>query len=73
MKYIITLHHYISGSGYQYSEQIETGTTDKLFSAEEYASEIEDDEGAWTDVEISFYADDADPMFDDPIRISQDW
>lgn len=69
MKYVITLHHYVSGSGYQYSEQVETGTIDELFTAEEYTQnmEIDDEENAWTEVEVEFFEDDADPAFDNPI------
>ena len=69
MKYIAILHHYVSGLGHQGSEQIE-GTTDALFSADDYAQNLEDEENAWTEIEINFFADNADPMFDTPIHTS---
>lgn len=73
MKYIATLHHYVSGSGYSHSEQYEIGTCEAAFDAETYAKEagIETvSENGWTEVEIAFYADDADPAFDEPLARS---
>lgn len=73
MKYYVTLHHYESGSGYSHSEQFDKGTCDEFFTAADYVkasgTETETETG-WTEVEVTFYADDGDPMFDDPIRKS---
>lgn len=74
MKYTVTLYHYISGSGFQFREDVETGNCYKQFTATEWINdadiEIEDNE--WIETEVKFYADDADPMFDDPIATSID-
>lgn len=74
MKYIVTLNHFRSGSGFEFAEDVETGECSELFTATEWISksgiEVEDDE--WIETEVKFFADGADPMFDDPISESVD-
>lgn len=73
MKYIITVEHYFQGSGYSHEEDMECGKTDKVFEASKWAEEGIDrvhdiERNEWLEVKASFYADDADPMFDDALE-----
>ena len=74
MKYTVTINHFRSGSGFEFAETIESGECSEQFTATEWISksgiEVKDDE--WIETEVKFFADDADPMFDDPISESVD-
>lgn len=70
MLYIINAAHYVASQGYTHTETIETGHTEKTFSAAEWnekAQWFEASDETWVELTVDFYEDDADPMFDDPI------
>ena len=70
MLYIINAAHYVANQGYTHTETIETGRTEKTFTAAEWnegAQWFEVNDYNWVELTVAFYADDADPMFDDPI------
>lgn len=73
MKYIVDVAHYIENQGYTYTETMENGSTEKAFTAESWADSIDLQDGLksteWCEVEVRFYADDADPAFDDPLHV----
>lgn len=72
MKYIVDVAHYIENQGYTHTETMESDTTATTFTAESWSDSIElaNDLRAneWCEVEVRFYADDADPSFDEPIH-----
>ena len=71
MKYTVTIHHYVVGSGYSHSESFDNGTAEELFTAQEYNERLDepfsDNPDGWVDIEVNFYEDGSDPLFDDPI------
>lgn len=69
MKYIVDVAHYTENQGYTYTETMENGSTEQPFTAEDWAASIDlsIEENECCEVKVSFYADDADPAFDDPI------
>lgn len=75
MKYIVNVTQYIANQGASYSTTIDNGETTEFFTAEEWNACQNDGEGwfsekedSWVDITVHFYSDDADPMFDDPIK-----
>ena len=74
MKYIVSVSKFVSGSGYQYTEDVDSGTTDETFTAQDWNSSLdepyEDTDTTWWEIKVRFYADDADTMLDDPISES---
>ena len=74
MKYITTINYYVPGSGYSHSEIFDHGECDTPFTAQEWNASLDepfaDNDDGWVEIEINFYTDDADPMFDDPISTS---
>ena len=75
MKYTVDVNYYVSGSGYSHTEPYDSGHCDEPFTAEEWnnglESPFEDNEKGWVKIEVSFYNDDDDPMFDDPISTDE--
>lgn len=75
MKSYIKIEHYINGSGYSYTEDIETikgsVTAAKWWSNldSDYAEGCMEPDG-WIRVISETYADDAAPMVDDPVSAS---
>ena len=77
MKYSVDFNYWQSGKGFSHSETFENGNSETTFSAEEYVNGFCDcfcdgfcesmADGEAIEVTVNFYADDADPMFDDPI------
>lgn len=77
MKYMVNVEWYVGGSGYQNTEQVldDYEYCDGFFPAEDVEEDLEadgwfvgEDGGDWHNVKVEFYADDADPMFDKPIK-----
>ena len=70
MKYIVEVAHYIGNQGCTYTETMDNGSVDKEFAAEAWSNSVDLElaENEWCEIEVKFYADDADPMFDDPLH-----
>lgn len=75
MKYTVDVNYYVYGSGYSHTEPFENGTCNEKFTAEEWNNGLEspfsDNEEGWVKIEVSFYNDDDDPMFDDPFATDE--
>ena len=74
MKYTVTISEYKSGQGHIRTSPEESGACSEVFTAEDWYKshefyEIPDDE--WLEIEVSFYNDEDDPLFDDPISASE--
>lgn len=71
MQYSVKVSYYRSGSGYSHTEPFENGECKEAFTAEEWWRGMDEpfkpEENEWLEIDIAFYDDDADPMFDDPI------
>ena len=75
MKYTVKVNYYASWSGYSHTEPFDSGYCEEAFTAKEWNDWLEDpfadnDEG-WVKIEVAFYNDDDDPMFDDPISVDE--
>ena len=73
MKYYVDLSYYYTSSGYSHSETFDKGVCDKQFTAKEFwqgTDGLEVEEDGWITVDVSFYKDEDDPMFDKPIATS---
>ena len=76
MRYMIHIDWYVSGSGYSHTDVLgDFDHCDDFFPAERAEAALADDdwfdsedEGDWHNVVVTFYNDDADPLFDDPIK-----
>lgn len=72
MKYIVDVAHYIENQGYTHTETMESSTAAATFTAESWSDSIDLANdlrvNEWCEVEVKFYADDADPAFDEPIH-----
>lgn len=75
MKYSVDFNYWQSGNGFSHSETFENGNSETTFSAKAYVIGFDDGfcetmnmaDGEAIEVTVNFYADSADPMFDDPI------
>lgn len=71
MKYTVKVNYYVSGSGYSHTEPFDSGYCDETFTAKEWNIGLDDpfvdNDKGWVNIEVAFYNDDDDPMFDDPI------
>ena len=75
-KYIVTLNEWIAGQGYRCSSDIEEGATESIFASSSW--NYQDDPitacgDTSYEVVVTFYAADADPMFDEPVHIDSHW
>lgn len=80
MKYMVHVDWYVAGEGFVESEQVLDSYEhcDGFFPAEDIEEDLEadgwfvgEDGGDWHNVRVDFYADDADPMFDAPIKTAE--
>lgn len=73
MKYTVDVSYYIVGQGYSHTETMDSGITSEYFSATEWAHEvgIKPHSNEWLEISVTYYADDADPLFDNPIRVEE--
>lgn len=76
--YIVDIDHYINGSGYSYTETIDNGFSSGIVTAEEwykgYISQNDEPynpENEWITVKVKCYAEGNDPIFDDPISVTE--
>lgn len=72
--YTVEIDYWSNSQGYSHTETIDSGKTDRFFTAEEWLrgldTPIEYPEGSY-EVRVQFYEDGADPQFDDPIGESE--
>lgn len=75
MKYIINIDYYNADNYYSHTETVEYGHCEQPVTAESYWEAVADDypmtDGKWLTVRVEIYADDADPMIDEPISSSE--
>lgn len=75
MKYTVKVNYYVSGSGYSHTEPFDNGYCEKPFTAKEWNDGLEapfvDNSEGWVNIEVAFYNDGDDPMFDDPISVDE--
>lgn len=74
MKYIVSISRFENGHGYAYESKYDTGESENLFTAAEWNNCLDepftpDEDGGWK-IRITFYADGADPLFDEPVNVS---
>lgn len=74
MTYSVAVSHYQVGTGYSYTEQMDSGVTSGVFTAEEWNDGLDDPfretPESWVVIDVAIYADGDDPMFDEPISTS---
>lgn len=74
MTYSVAVSHYQTGTGHSYTEQMDSGVTHGLFTAEEWNDGLDepfqDAPDSWVEINVAIYADGDDPMFDEPIYTS---
>lgn len=70
MKYYIDVDYYKYGSGYSHSTTVDSGECEEYLDIEEIVNEwSEKDEDGWETIIVRYYADGADPMYDEPIKV----
>lgn len=77
MKYMIHIDWYVSGGGYSHSDQVldDYEHCDAFIPIERVEADLADngwfggeDGREWHNVVVNYYDDDADPLFDEPIK-----
>lgn len=74
MKYVVDIAVYNTSGGYEYTETFDQGITENSFTAEEWNNAleypVEPEKDEWLIIEVRFYNESDDPMFDNPVLIS---
>lgn len=74
MYYVVNASRFETGSGYLYTECMDEGNTNQLFTAEQWNDSLdepfEDDDSGWWEIVVDFYNDGECPAFDKPIHTS---
>lgn len=73
MEYTVDVRYYVVDQGYSHTTTMGSVTTSKYFSAAEWAhvEGIKPHSDEWLEIRVTYYADDADPPFDTPIRVDE--
>lgn len=74
MPYCVLVSHFETGAGYSHTEQMDSGLTEEVFTAKDWNAGLDNPfcstPGSWVEIEVTIYAKDADPMFDDPFYVN---